>query len=452
MNFAGFYPHRKLLTMPPATGSGQARTPAPRPAASRPWERGAGHRRRPRRDTLRFMDTHYLIVGGGLAGAAAVEGIRERDSGDGITLVSAEPDLPYDRPPLSKKLWTGGQTEAEVKLHPADFYRERGVDLRLGRTITSLDRRQRVARDDQGTEYRFEKALLAAGGTPKKLKIPGGDLPGIFYYRTLADYRRARELAAAGKTAVVIGGGFIGSEMAAALAMSGLQVTMVFPESYLVSRVFPPGLGRALNSAYQAKGVRLLSGDVPAAIEAKGQGFRVRTRGGENLAADLLIAGLGIAPNIELARTAKLATGDGIIVNEQLETSDANIFSAGDLAYFPEAVLGPRRIEHWDNAVTQGRHAGANMAGAAKPFTALPFFYSDLFEFGYEAVGEVDSRLETWADWQEENKTGVIYYLAGGRVRGAMMCNVWEKVEAARELIRAQNPVKTGADLRGAIA
>lgn len=398
------------------------------------------------------MDTKYLIVGGGLAGEAAVEGIRERDSAGSITLVGTDPDLPYDRPPLSKKLWTGGQSEAEVTLHPAEFYQDRGVELRLGRTIASLDRRQQMARDDQGGEYRFEKLLLASGGTPKRLRIAGGELPGIFYYRTLADYRRARGLAAAGKTAVVIGGGFIGSEMAAALAQNGLKVTMVFPEAYLVSRVFPPGLGRALNAAYQAKGVRLLTGDVPAMIEAQGAGFRVRTRAGETLSADLLIAGLGIAPNLELPKAAGLAVGDGVIVNERLETSDPNIFAAGDLAYFPEAVLGPRRIEHWDNAVTQGRHAGGNMAGADQPFTSLPFFYSDLFEFGYEAVGEVDSRLETWADWQEEHTTGVIYYLAAGRVRGAMMCNVWEKVDAARELIRAQKPVKAGAELRGAIA
>lgn len=398
------------------------------------------------------MDAKYLIIGGGLAGAAAVEGIREKDPKGSIVLVSTEPDLPYDRPPLSKKLWTGGQSEAEVTLHPAAFYRERGVELRLGRTITGLDRRQRVARDDQNLEYRFERLLLAAGGTPRKLKIPGGDLPGIFYYRTLADYRRARSLAAAGKSAVVIGGGFIGSEMAAALAHNGLQVTIVFPEEYLVQRVFPASLGRALNTAYQAQGVRLLHGDVPAGIEAQGEGFRVRTRGGESLAADLLIAGLGIAPNLELARAAGLAVGDGVVVNERLETSDANILAAGDLAYFPEAVLGPRRIEHWDNAVTQGRHAGRNLAGTAEAFTALPFFYSDLFEFGYEAVGEVDSRLETWADWQEENKTGVIYYLSGGKVRGAMMCNVWDKVETARTLIRAQRPVARPADLKGAIA
>ncbi|MGH9534342.1 MAG: NAD(P)/FAD-dependent oxidoreductase [Terriglobales bacterium] len=397
------------------------------------------------------MDAKYLIVGGGLAGAAAVEGIRELDASGTAALVGAEPDLPYDRPPLSKKLWTAGETEEQVTLHPGEFYRQRGVELRLGRTIVSLDGRQRTARDDQGSEYRFERLLLALGGTPKRLAIPGGDLPGIFYYRTLADYRRARALATAGTTAVVIGGGFIGSEMAAALAMNGLRVTMVFPEPYLVQRVFPAGLGQALNAAYQAKGVRLLSGDVPAAIEAAGGGFRVRTRGGETLSADLLLAGLGIAPNAALAQAAGLATGDGVIVNERLETSDSNIFAAGDLAHFPEAVLGPRRIEHWDNAVSQGRHAGRNMAGAAEAFTALPFFYSDLFEFGYEAVGEVDSRLETWADWQEANKTGVIYYLAAGRLRGAMMCNVWEKVDAARALIRAQAPV-TPAQLRGAIA
>jgi 3-phenylpropionate/trans-cinnamate dioxygenase ferredoxin reductase subunit len=396
------------------------------------------------------MTTRYLIIGGGLAGAAAIDGIRERDPEGPITLLAAESDLPYDRPPLTKKLWTGAETVEQITLHPAEFYRDQGVDLHLGRRAAALDPRGKLVRDDRSREHGYDRLLLATGGTPRRLEIPGADLPGIAYYRTLADYRRVRALAAPGKTAVVIGGGFIGSEMAAALAVNGVEVTMIFPEDYLVRRVFPAGLGRALNAAYQAKGVRLITGDVPTAIAARGEGFRVQTRGGKTLDADLLVVGVGITPSIELAQQAGLTVGNGVIVNDRLETSDANIFAAGDLAYFPEAVLGPRRIEHWDNAVTQGRHAGRNMAGAREAFTALPFFYSDLFEFGYEAVGEVDSRLEVFADWQEENKTGVLYYLAQGRVRGAMMCNVWDKVEAARALIRAQGPA-TPERLRGAI-
>ena len=165
----------------------------------------------------------------------------------------------------------------------------------------------------------------------------------------------------------------------------------------------------------------------------------------------MVLAGIGITPNIALAEAAGLKTGNGIVVDEFLRTSDPDVYAAGDVAFYPDRELGPRRLEHWDNAITQGKHAGRNMGGASEPFTEMPYFYSDLFEFGYEAVGLVDSRMKTFADWQEPNKTGVIYYLDdGNRVRGAMMCNVWDKVDAARALIRNPQPVRV-EDLRNAI-
>jgi NADPH-dependent 2,4-dienoyl-CoA reductase/sulfur reductase-like enzyme len=175
-----------------------------------------------------------------------------------------------------------------------------------------------------------------------------------------------------------------------------------------------------------------------------------RTRGGRDIRTNLIVAGVGINPNISLAQSAGLSTGNGVIVDAFLQTSAPDIYAAGDIALFPEAGFGPRRLEHWDNAVSQGKHAGRNMAGAHEPFTEMPFFFSDLFEFGYEAVGDISSQLETFSDWQEENKTGVIYYLDDGRLRGAMMCNLFGKVDAARELIRRADRVAP-ADLRGAI-
>ena len=225
---------------------------------------------------------------------------------------------------------------------------------------------------------------------------------------------------------------------------------MIFPEAWLVSHVFPESLGSALTEYYRSKDIVVLAQDVPASIEKNGNGFQIKTRGGQNMHADQVVVGIGITPNLSLARTAGLNTGDGIIVDEFLRTSHADIYAAGDVAFFPERVLGRRRIEHWDNAITQGRHAGQNMAGANLPFTYIPFFFSDLFEFGYEAAGEVDSRLEIFADWQEPNKTGVLYYLRGGRVRGAMMCNVWNRVDAARQLIQSERQVRP-EELRNAI-
>lgn len=391
----------------------------------------------------------YIIVGAGPTASAAVEGIRERDAHGSILLIGAEPDLPYDRPPLSKQLWFGGTQVDKIFYHDRAFYAQQGVELRLGTEVVALDPAAHSLRVN-GASHRYGKLLLATGGTPRRLAIPGGDLEGLFYYRTLDDYKRLRSAASDGKSALVIGGGFIGSEIAAALRTSGLSVTMVFHSHWLASRVVPESLGRALTDQYRAKGVELLTADAPIAIERRGDRYRTRTEAGREIVSDLVVIGIGITPNTALAQNAGLETGNGVVVNQFLQTSDHDIYAAGDIAFFPEAVLGPRRIEHWDNALSQGKHAGRNMAGAVEPFSYMPFFFSDLFEFGYEAVGDTDSRYETFADWQEENKTGVVYYLRDGRVRGAMMCNLFGKVDAARALIRRTGPVAV-EDLRGAI-
>jgi NADPH-dependent 2,4-dienoyl-CoA reductase/sulfur reductase-like enzyme len=385
-----------------------------------------------------------------LSGAAAVEGIREVDSRGSILLLGAEKDLPYDRPPLSKQLWTGGKTAAEIVLHDEAFYKANGVELSLGTQITQIAPAAHEIRDSHGNTYRYERLLLATGGTPRRLNIPGGDLAGISYYRTLDDYRELRSAATEGKSALVIGGGFIGSEMAASLHANKIAVTMIFPSAYLVSRIFPESLGRYLTEHYRAKGIEVLTGDVPLSIRRDGNAHVTRTRSGKDIRTDLIVAGIGIDPNVSLVEAAGLSLDNGVIVNEFLETSQPGIYAAGDIARFPEAGFGPRRLEHWDNAVNQGKHAGRNMAGKREPFTYVPFFFSDLFEFGYEAVGDIDSRLTTFADWQEENKTGVIYYLDHDRLRGVMMCNVWGKVDIARALIQKAHPVSP-ASLRGAI-
>ncbi len=393
----------------------------------------------------------YVIVGGGLAGASAVEGIRERDEDGSILLIGAEDYLPYNRPPLSKDLWFEDKDINDTMVHGEDYYRENGVTLKLGTRVVGLDAEQKTLRDEAGASYSFEKLLLATGGAPRQLPIPGNDLDGIFYYRYLADYERLRAEVAEGKSAVVVGGGFIGSEMAAALTMNGVQVTMIFPEPYLVQRVFPEGLGRALQERYKEKGVVFVSGDKPAAFSRSGTKYHVRTEGGEQIEADLIVVGIGIEPNTDLAARAGLKVEDGIVVNKYLQTSQPDIYAAGDNARFPYLALDRQmRVEHWDNAEDQGEWAGHNMAGADEPFDHMPYFFSDLFEFGYEAVGQVDARLETFADWQEENDTGVIYYLNDGRVRGVMLCNVWGKVDAARELIR-KGEKRSPASLRGEI-
>jgi 3-phenylpropionate/trans-cinnamate dioxygenase ferredoxin reductase component len=397
-------------------------------------------------------DYRYVIVGGGVAGARAVDGIRERDPDGSILLVCGEDRLPYDRPPLSKKLWTGAKRVDQILVHDAGFYAERGADLATGVRTTKLDPARKSVTDSRGSEIRFEKLLLATGAAPRRLGIPGADLAGVCYYRDLDDYELCRAQATQGKSAVVIGGGFIGSEVAAGLNLNRVAVTMVFLDQRLVSRIFPESLGLALLEQYRARDIRVLAGDAPASIEREGGRLVTRTTGGARLESDLVVVGIGVAPAVELARAAGLEVADGIVVDEHLRTSHPDVYAAGDNALFPYRALGrPMRVEHWDNALSQGKQAGRNMAGAAEPYDHMPYFFSDLFEFGYEAVGDIDSRLEIVADWREPNETGVLYYLKEGRVRGVMMCNVWDRVEAARRLIR-EGRVTTPAELQGAIS
>ncbi len=393
----------------------------------------------------------YIIIGGGLAGASAIEGIRERDTLGAILLIGSEMHLPYDRPPLSKKLWFGKKKVEDIFLHDRSFYDREGVTLLAGETVAAIDPKQNMVTTSAGTLFQYRKLLIATGGTPRTLPVPGGDLDGLCYYRNLDDYLRLRKELSEGTSAVVIGGGFIGSEMAAALAANKISVTMIFPDQYLVSRVFPESLGRALTDQYIKRGIKVLPGEKPASFSPRGGRVVTRTGRGRDIESDIVIAGVGIAPNLDLPRRAGLQTANGIIVDEYLRASLPDIYAAGDIAFFPYAALGKQtRVEHWDNAVTQGKWAGRNMAGAGQPYTHLPYFFSDLFEFGYEAVGEVDARLETVADWQKPNDTGVVYYLKDGRIRGAMMCNVWDKVGEARKLI-LKGDLVTRESLRGLI-
>ena len=379
-----------------------------------------------------MAEKRYLIVGAGMTAHAATQGIRELDPRGSITMLGAEPHPPYARPPLSKALWKG-QPEDSVWLPQVA-----AVKLLSGRRATSVDRKTRRVTDDRGETHPYDKLLLATGGSPRRLPF-GGE--SVVYYRTLDDYRRLRR---GGKRAVVIGGGFIGSEIAAALSLDGREVTMVFPEDGICARAFPKDLAAFVTGYYREKGVQVLTGDVPTAIAETGA---VRTRSGRELPADAVVAGLGIVPETKLAEDAGLAVRDGIVVDTQLRTSDPDVFAAGDVARFHSEVLEKEvRIEHEDNANTMGRLAGQAMAGASVAWRHVPMFYSDLFDLGYEAVGEIDSRLTTVADWKVPFREGVVYYLRDDRVRGVLLWNTWGQVDNARALLAEPGPHR---DLKG---
>lgn len=393
----------------------------------------------------------YVIIGGGLAGASAARGIRQLDKDGPMLILSAEAHPPYDRPPLSKKLWLGKKKVGDIFLNTAAWYAENGVELRLSTRAASIDRRANTVVDSTGRAYGYEKLLIATGGEPRRLGVPGGSLEEVTYYRYLDDFTRVRELAKKGSRALVVGGGFIGSEMAAALNQNGVEVTLVFPSRYICNRVFPEGLGLHMVSEFGRRGIRCLSGTNVTAFERRGAAILARTSAGEPVEADFVIAGAGIAPSTGLASSAGLSVDDGIEVDGFLRTSDPDIYAAGDVARFQCAALGKRtRVEHWDNALTQGGLAGENMAGAGREYLHMPYFFSDLFEFGYEAVGEVDPSLEVTADWREEYARGILYYMRDGAVRGVMCCGVWDKMDEARSLIKSGRRFGEGS-VRGAI-
>jgi NADPH-dependent 2,4-dienoyl-CoA reductase/sulfur reductase-like enzyme len=375
-----------------------------------------------------------------MTGDAACRGIRDHDPDGSIGLIGAEPDPPYSRPPLSKGLWQG-QDETSVWRGTADL----GVELHLGRKAVALDRSAQTVTDSGGETYRYEKVLLATGGTPRRL--PGDTGTDVVYFRLLPDYQQLRALADEHADMVVLGGGFIGSELAAALNHAGCRVRIVFPEAGIGARLFPADMAESVNELYRGHGVEVLPGELVSAVERDGR-FSVKLESGTVLETDGVVAGFGIVPVTELAEAAGLPVSDGILVDEYGRSGDTgDVYAAGDVARFPSAVLGTEmRVEHEDHANSHGRAVGANMAGADEPYRHQPFFYSDLFELGYEAVGEVDSRKQTTAEWKEPFRKGVVAYLDdGGRPRGFLLVDTWGKVDAATELIAAAEPLEPGA-------
>jgi NADPH-dependent 2,4-dienoyl-CoA reductase/sulfur reductase-like enzyme len=384
-----------------------------------------------------LADYRYIVVGGGMTADAACRGIRDHDADGTIALFAAEPHPPYARPPLTKGLWTG-KDESTIWRATVDL----GVDVHTRCRILSLDFTARIATDERGGTHSYERVLLATGGEPRRL--PGGDAEGIVYFRTLDDFRRLRSRASDGARVAVLGGGFIGSEIAAALVSSGCSVTMVFPEGGIGGLLFPAELSSFVTDYYRARGVEVLAGSLVEQVVPAGDGFRLRTDDGTHIDADLVVAGLGISPTTGLAEDAGLPVDDGIVVDEHGRVGGrADVFAAGDVARFPVSALGgSRRVEHEDHANTHGRVVGSNMAGAEARYDHIPFFYSDLFDLGYEAVGDIDASLPTVEEWAEPGRKGVVAYVGeDGRARGFLLWDVWGKVDDARGLIRAAKPV-----------
>lgn len=377
----------------------------------------------------------YLIVGGGMTADAAVRGIRSVDADGSVGMISREPDPPYDRPPLSKGLWTGGSEDSIWR--GTD---ELDVELLLDRKVVRIDREERTAKDDRGAVYSYGSVLLATGATPRTLPDA---VPQVNYLRTYRDYRRLREDVRTKQRFAVIGGGFIGSEIAAALATAGKDVVLVFPEEGLCRQVLPESLSRHLNEEFRDRGVEVRAGRTVASVRRSGDEFLIATEEHEGRAirVEAVVAGLGVEPETVLAEIAGLEVDDGVVVDTSFRTEDPNVFAAGDCAAFWSPVLGRRlRVEHEDHANASGMHAGRCMAGDPSDYDHLPFFYSDLFDLSYQAVGDIDPESdEVVEDWVEPNREGTLYYVRDGRVRGVLLWNVRGKLREARSMVREKS-------------
>ncbi len=394
------------------------------------------------------INCKYLIVGGGMTADSAARGIREKDPEGGVCMVSNDSDPPYYRPPLSKSLWTGDE---ELENLDIDTKSIENIEILLNRTITNINKDQKEATDDQGNEYTYEKLLLATGGTPKTLPIKTD--ADIIYYRTLSDYKNLKEQVDKYNSFGVIGGGFIGSEIVAAIKMykPTAEITIIFPESGIGALVFPKALSDFLNDYYAEKGIKVLAGELVKNVRKEGEKIVIGTDSGKTLRFDTVVAGLGITPKVGLAKKAGLKVENGITVDDQLRTSDADIYAAGDVAFFYNPIIDSYiRVEHEDNTYAMGERAGLNMAGEEESYDYLPIFYSDLFDYGYEAVGILNAKLKIVEDWKTPYEEGVVYYLENGKVKGVLLWNVWEQTEAAKELMSQPGPF-SAESLKGKI-
>ena len=390
-----------------------------------------------------MQEYKYLIIGGGMTGDAAVRGIRQADEEGSIGLFSAEPDPPYNRPPLSKDLWKG-MNEEKIWRQTESLQ----VDMHLSTQVTSLSHEENTVETADGRTYSYKKLLLATGGAPITLD---NSPEGVNYFRTYEDFKNLHELSENRDHFVVIGGGFIGSEIAAALTLNGKQVSLVFPETGICAKIFPEDLSAAMNTLYEDHAITLYPGNQVTHITRDDKEYTLTLDDGSEISSEGVVAGLGIKPNIRLAQDAGLEVSNGIHVNEYLQTSDSDIYAAGDVANFHNPALDERlRVEHEENANIQGMLAGANMTGAGRKYDHQPYFYSDLFDQGYEAVGRTDASYNVIQDWSEKYEQGVLYYLKNDILKGVLLWNVFGKLDQARNLIQEQGPF-SGEDLRGKI-
>ncbi len=392
--------------------------------------------------------TRYLIVGGGLAGGSAIEAIRVRDGEGRIVLVSEERHLPYDRVPLSKDYLTGELRRENLFLQGSEFYQEQRVETLLGRRAQRLKLQARTAVLDDSRELQFERLLLATGGRPRRLRIPGNDLPGIYYLRTLDDSDAIQAAMSNSRRAVIVGGGFIGCEIAAACAKKGIGTTILEVGPSLLNAALDPETAQWMTQYLVNQGVHFVGNETAARfIDEKSQVAGVETTLGRRIPGNFVVVGIGIEPNVELAQEAGLRIDNGIVVNEQLETDEVGVFAAGDAARFYSPLFEKHlRVEHYDVAMKHGEIAGANMAGADEKFADLPHFFSSLFKVRTEVWGDPIQRdkIVRRGSLALSEKGGFAqFYLNQGRIQAYLSVNrPHEEQQTAEKLVLGRRTIE----------
>ena len=366
-----------------------------------------------------------VILGGGMvAGYAAKQLVELALPKGGLAILSADNAIPYERPPLSKSFLAGKDSEDSIKISPEDFYEKHGIELRLQCDVATVDVKRKHLILKNNDEFGFQKLIIATGARPRTLNIPGSRLRNLFYLRTVSDSKDIRNAAEKAKSAVVIGGGFIGMEVASVLAQKGISVSMVLNDDRVFKRLFSPEMSSFFESYYAARGVRLIksmSVSELRGIEVVGSAV---LKDGQTVECDLVVAGIGVKPAIEVVANSGIEVGDGVLVNEYLQTSHPDIFAAGDVANYQDLLFGKRRrVEHWDNAVSQGQYCARSLMGDRTPFRHVPYFFSDIFDLSYEYWGDSSGADQVIHRGDVSSNSFSVWWLHQQRVVAAFTMN-----------------------------
>jgi 3-phenylpropionate/trans-cinnamate dioxygenase ferredoxin reductase component len=387
-------------------------------------------------------DRTFVIVGASLAGAKAAETLRAEGFDGRLVLIGSEHERPYERPPLSKEYLRGEAGRDKVYVHDEGFYADQGIELRLGRTAVSIDPPAGEVALDDGERLRYDRLLLATGAEPRRLDVPGGDLDGVLYLRSVGDSDSLRARLDRGGRVVVVGAGWIGAEVAASARQRGLEVTVLDPLAVPLERVLGPEVGAVYRDIHTDHGVRMLLQTGVEAFEGETAVERVRASDGQALDCDFVVVGVGVRPRSDLAAQAGIAVDDGILVDDNLETSVPGVFAAGDVAgawhpFYRERI----RVEHWANALNQGPAAARNMLGRSATYDRLPYFFSDQYDVGMEYSGFAGTWDRVVFRGDPATREFIAFWLAGDRVLAGMNVNVWDVTDDIQRLIRERVPV-----------